>query len=525
MKKVAIITAMIVLISSSIAMAQDFCKADFDYDGDCDAADVGTFLQDFGRSPFYNPCPSDGPAPVPRTGWTTCYDLYGNPRDCEGTGEDGEYQMGIPFPNPRFIDNGDGTVSDKLTGLMWEQKVDENNNIRDKDFMYNWEVAIAYCEDLILNNDGEWTSGVPNTSGVKYDDFRLPNMHELLSIVDYSKVSPCIDTTYFPNVVIADYWTSNTIPSAPHNAWVLGFGGGHNMSVTKLNNRHFRAVRGGRSGSTTTTTIPGRFTDNEDGTITDNDTGFMWTQDADLANGVKTWQEAVDYIAGMNTFTIFGYTDWRLPELKELHSLIDFGEFDPALTSGHPFLNIYSDSYWWSNTIPAGAPSYAWQVYLHSGNVANNLKADFSYYVWPVRGGTPISPPSLTNNGDGTVTDSSTGLMWTQDADLPNGTKTWQEALDYISGMNSGIYTNFGYNDWRLPEVKELHSLIDYGQVGPALPSGHPFLNIHPFFWSNTTAAESSDYAWHVYVNSGNVANADKTINNNYYVWPVRGGH
>ena len=68
-----ILIAMVVLLSSSIAMAQDFCKGDFECDGDVDADDVTTFLEHFGRSQFNNPCPPDGVTPVPKTGQTTSY--------------------------------------------------------------------------------------------------------------------------------------------------------------------------------------------------------------------------------------------------------------------------------------------------------------------------------------------------------------------------------------------------------------------------------------------------------------------
>jgi hypothetical protein len=105
---IPIITLMFLLMPYHI-FAQDFCKGDHDYDGDCDSADVASFLQDFGRSQFNNPCPSDGPAPVPKTWQTTSY----------GTGDDGDLRKGVAWPDPRWTDNGDGTVTDHLTGLIW----------------------------------------------------------------------------------------------------------------------------------------------------------------------------------------------------------------------------------------------------------------------------------------------------------------------------------------------------------------------------------------------------------------------
>lgn len=100
-----IVTAMVVLVSSSIALAQDFCNGDFNYDGDVDADDVTEFLNHFGRSQFNNPCPPDGPPPVAKKGSTPSY----------ATGDDGELKKGIAFPNPRLTDKGDATITDNLT--------------------------------------------------------------------------------------------------------------------------------------------------------------------------------------------------------------------------------------------------------------------------------------------------------------------------------------------------------------------------------------------------------------------------
>ena len=92
--------------------------------------------------------------------------------------------------------------------------------------------------------------------------------------------------------------------------------------------------------------------------------------------------------------------------------------------------------------------------------------------------------PRFTDNGDGTVKDELTGLVWTKNANLTGGTGTWQQALDYVAGMNAGTHPNFGYTDWRLPNVNELKSLTDNSRYSPALPSGHPFTNVsNSYYW------------------------------------------
>ena len=87
-------------------------------------------------------------------------------------------------------------------------------------------------------------------------------------------------------------------------------------------------------------------------------------------------------------------------------------------------------------------------------------------------------PTRFEDNGDGTVTDSKTGLMWTKNANIIGDTVLFHQALNYVNGMNEGNYSNFGFTDWRLPTLRELQSLIEYAEFsseGHVLPSGHPF--------------------------------------------------
>jgi hypothetical protein len=131
----------------------------------------------------------------------------------------------------------------------------------------------------------------------------------------------------------------------------------------------------------------------------------------------------------------------------------------------------------------------------------------------------------FSDNGDGTVTDNLTGLIWLQNADRNGGTMNWADALVYCNSLaddGSALTDGSVAGDWRLPNVKELQSLIDFGNYNPALPTGHPFSNVQSsYYWSSTTNANNTDNAWNVNMNNGNVNNNNKTNNN--YVWPVRG--
>ncbi len=136
-----------------------------------------------------------------------------------------------------------------------------------------------------------------------------------------------------------------------------------------------------------------RFINNGDGTVTDNLTGLMWTQDGNAPGPAvcspattKTWQGALDYVACLNTNTYMGYTDWRLPNVNELESVVNAEQSDTATwlnTQG--FSNVQSYIYW-SSTSHAYFTSYAWFVYMWFGDMSSNVKAS-DYYVWPVRSG------------------------------------------------------------------------------------------------------------------------------------------
>jgi hypothetical protein len=126
--------------------------------------------------------------------------------------------------------------------------------------------------------------------------------------------------------------------------------------------------------------------------------------------------------------------------------------------------------------------------------------------------------PRFTDSGDGTVLDNLTALVWTKDAQQVKGTVTWADALSACNDLDFA-----GHTDWRLPNVRELLSLVDYEQHDPALPQGHPFDNVQfIFYWSGTTYDAGTINAWGVYLFNGYAFNYHKSTR--AYVWPVRGG-
>lgn len=169
---------------------------------------------------------------VSRTGQTTCYGLMGAVIDCAGTGQDGEYQKGTPWPIPRFTDNGNGTVTDNMTGLIWLKSANCFS-------LRNWLGAVSYCNGLADPDCGL-------TDGSVAGDWRLPNHNELQSLVNLSRYDPSIDTGYFPGTFSDRYWSSTTYAGYTENAWVVNFYDGSVGNDSALELYYVRAVRGGQ---------------------------------------------------------------------------------------------------------------------------------------------------------------------------------------------------------------------------------------------------------------------------------------
>ena len=268
------------------------------------------------------------------------------------------------------------------------------------------------------------------------------------------------------------------------------------------------------------------YTDNGDGTITDNITGLMWQQSPDTdgdgdidADDKLTYDQAV---AGAGTLSIGGYTDWRLPTIKELYSLIDFNGVDPSGYEGTdtsglvPFMDTayfdfgYGDTSAGERIIDAQYASITQYVSTTMNGNETMFGVNFAdgrikgygvsktFFVIYVRGNTGYGGNSFVDNGDGSITDSATGLMWSQD-DSGMGLN-WEEALAWVDTQNAANY--LGYSDWRLSNVKELQSIVDYTRSPDTTASAaiDPLFNVtsiineagetdYPHFWTGTTHA------------------------------------
>ena len=152
------------------------------------------------------------PAPVPQTGMTICSDAYGNEISCAGTGQDGDYQMGVPWPDPRFNDRGDGTVKDNLTGLIWLKDASctsffsgDNTGLNYR----NWSMALTAANFLASDYCGL-------SDGSVAGDWRLPNVRELESLVDYNSDGPSLPEIHpFAGLNDGGVATGHRHPTAP----------------------------------------------------------------------------------------------------------------------------------------------------------------------------------------------------------------------------------------------------------------------------------------------------------------------
>ncbi len=184
---------------------------------------------------------TDGASCPPlRTGETECFDAAGDPVSCAGSGQDGETQAGAARV---FTNNGDGTITDEVNGLMWE-KLSDDGSIHDQDDSYAWEDAVS-----------EKIDALNSASFAGFNDWRLPNRFESETLLHLGEslpatysafASPCTpgcSVTACSCTASGPYWTSTNYSFDPTNAWYVGFGGGPTVAQLKSTTSSVRAVR------------------------------------------------------------------------------------------------------------------------------------------------------------------------------------------------------------------------------------------------------------------------------------------
>ncbi|MBW1914265.1 MAG: DUF1566 domain-containing protein [Deltaproteobacteria bacterium] len=265
------------------------------------------------------------------------------------------------------------------------------------------------------------------------------------------------------------------------------------------------------------------YRNNGDGTVTDLNTGLTWQKTPPQER--LSWDNAMEYAGSLE---LGGHDDWRLPTIKELYSILaSWGNMkinQPYINS--EFFDCYTpgtsgnfrpiDGQYWSSTRYVGTTMRrdlsAFGYNFTDGRIksypvqfGSGKGGGASCYVRCVRGNSEYGKNKFVDNGDRTITDLATGLMWMK-ADSSTG-MNWEKALEYAENLEYA-----GYNDWRLPNVKELHSIVDYRYAPdardknmrrPAIDPVFELTKAESWFWSSTTFTDSISSALYICFGQG----------------------
>ncbi|GFO61923.1 hypothetical protein GMST_42480 [Geomonas silvestris] len=376
---------------------------------------------------------------LPKTGQTLCYDPSG-PIDCANTGQDGETQIGADWPSPRFTDNLNGTVTDNLTGLIWLKDAvcaainpPPPNPAQSLQGGWNWTAALAAAKSLRSGQCGLSDGSLPGT-------WRVPNVNEFESLMDLSQANPPLPANhpftnlpypwpiYWTSTITADYFPGiNAIGADMYTGTIQG--------DAKVNLKYIWPVKGDSTtlartgqhgcwdadGNDTPCNGSGsdgdlqkgvpmpypRFYDNGNGTTTDALTGLIWPRNAGCFSNISSQRQAISFAQNLangecdlNDRSVPG--DWRLPNRKEMRSLVDYvggwlREFVNAPNHGW---------YWTSDSFPV--PSYTSDKWMVKSQGLDWLASTLltyqqlpPYFALPVRG--PLIIQRITFNAPATI--------------------------------------------------------------------------------------------------------------------------
>jgi sugar lactone lactonase YvrE len=346
---------------------------------------------------------------LPASGQTTRYGVLsqGNLSRPTPVPDDGTVRAGSPLA---FVDNGDGTTTDLNTGLMWEKKCDGCAGLHNVDKQFAWN---AEGEEPTVS---AWLQSVNAENGAGfagYQDWRIPVVSELMGIVDYERFNPAVNESFAssgcglgcssPRLAecsctrLDKYWTSTPNPAKRgemDELVVVTFNLGLVFGVAKDQSAFVRAVRGPRP------EVEPRFVDNGDGTITDRLTRLVWEKKCDCHGelhhfaarfawshgaGETTIWKWLDALNGEGNRGFAGHRDWRVPNIKELATLLDHSRASPNIfpifvqgkcaAIGTPRCSWTEPGLHWSSTTFADFPAHALTVEFRLGYVDDRVKS------------------------------------------------------------------------------------------------------------------------------------------------------
>ena len=272
---------------------------------------------------------------LPDTGQTTSYTTT--------PGEDADYNINPPF----FINNSNGTITDTITGLMWQQ-VDGGEMTFDK--------ATTYASNLVLGG---------------YSDWRMPSILELNSLLNHDKNNPALNTVYFTATAAQYWWSGQKQVNDATKAWCANAGGGvgnhpinETVSAGGTKKFHVRVVRD----VSAPTTIANRFLDNKNGTTTDQLTGLIWQQ---VPTDSMTWEQA---LITAEALSLGGSNLWKMPNIKELQSISEATIYNPSINK--TYFSGISTTQCWSSTSLSNQSTKAWYLDTQYGITSQVVKTN-----------------------------------------------------------------------------------------------------------------------------------------------------
>ncbi len=253
---------------------------------------------------------------------------------------------------------------------------------------------------------------------------------------------------------------------------------------------------------------PPLFIQNNNGTVIDSITGLVWQK---LDGGEMTIENATIYC---DTLTLGNYNNWRLPNAHEAFSILNHQLVNPAL-----IVQVFTTTaaeYWWTSDRQANDSSKVWATNA-GGGIGNHPKSETisaggpkKFHVRAVRDAiAPVAIPNqYTDNGNNTITDHLTDLIW-QKAPFSDSL-SWEQSLTYADTL-----TTAGFNDWRLPNIKELQSLNDETRINPSINSTYFNVTNVNKYWSSTTLPNQTAKAWYLNTQFGITTYDNKTVKHN----------
>jgi len=314
-------------------------------------------------------------ASYPWSGQDACFDMAGLAVSCAGSGQDGEYRPGRPWPDPRFEVVADGLVKDRLTGLFWPKSANPAG----------WPLTFPEATALVRDWNAQGLFG--------RDDWRLPLRRELLSLVSLVHARPALPPGHpFVDVFQHWCWTGSASAVAPGYAWRVHLEGGR-MFPGPGDAAHLVWPVSGTSWLLPEASNPElltRFSQSGE-EVCDRLTGLVWARRILPETGETNWGEALEM--ARQAARQEG-NPWRLPTIWELESLADVSRAWPALPQDHPFEGIgpapgngrLGDIGLWSGTTSGYDPAWAWVLYAGKGAVGVGHKQGGRFQFLLTRG-------------------------------------------------------------------------------------------------------------------------------------------